>query len=278
MSPPAPLREDKARTQAIAGDQLPSRESAKSPAIPDGCHDQRGDRRDRDPKPSNAIPPSEPFRSEPSAPRSERPAARREPAPIVQLPPGEPSLDQLWTELEQAREGAASARGVAIQLLVAHDVGRHDLAEMLAEAGRVGKRAELVAQVRHAIAAAEAESRVAPEPGKPDRLQWFTGAIFSPRNFRRLVAAPLKRSADAKANRRREGEAKTPSAAPTASAEDRSAWMRADLAAMAPADRDVGEIHRLFGDPDGARAPPARSPPTNDDTPTDQPRRRKAST
>lgn len=146
-----------------------------------------------------AMSPPAPVREDLARTQPTATPATRSPAPkldkIVQPAPGEPSLDQLWTELEQARMRAAAARGVAIQLLVAHDVGRHDLAELLAEASRVGKRGELVAQIRHAIAAAEAESRVAPEPGKPDRLQWFTGAIFAPRNFRRLVAAPLPKRA-----------------------------------------------------------------------------------
>ena len=77
-----------------------------------------------------------------------------------------------------------------MQLLVAHDPGRHDLAEALVEATKKGKRAEFAAQVRHAIAVAESEAKTPPEKGRPDQLQWFTGAIFAPRNFRRLAAAP----------------------------------------------------------------------------------------
>lgn len=155
---------------------------------------------DQDRETSRAIPPTAVPVPEPTpVPAMSPPAPARE--DIARTQPiadpatrPEPTLDQLWTELEQARLRAAAVRGVAIQLLVAHDVGRHDLAEALVEAARVGRRPELVAQIRHAIGAAEAESRVAPEPGKPDRLQWFTGAIFSPRNFRRLVAAPLPKS------------------------------------------------------------------------------------
>lgn len=146
-------------------------------------------------------PAGEPERIEPRVPAVSPPAPAREDIART-LPAREPSLDQLWTELEQARERAAAARGVAIQLLVAHDTGRHDLAEALAEASRVGKRAELVAQVRHAIAAAEVESRVAPEAGKPDPLRWFTGAIFRPNNFRRLAATPLPKRAAARPVRR----------------------------------------------------------------------------
>lgn len=148
-----------------------------------------------------AIPPTAVPEPVPAAPRVPEPkldqivhsapglAHRPTTRPLDERARAEPTLDQLWSELELARQRAAIAAGVTLGPLLAHDPGRHDLAELLAEAARVGRRAGLVAQVRHAIAVAEAEARA-----KPDQLQWLSGAIFAPRNFRRLAAAPLPKS------------------------------------------------------------------------------------
>jgi len=206
----------------------------------------------------------------PNVPAASPPPARREDNARTQpaADRAQPTLDQLWTELEQARQRAAAARGVSVRPLVAHDSGRADLAAALAEAARVGKRAELVADVRHAIAAAEAESRIVPELGKRDQLQWFTGAIFSPRNFRRLAGTPVKSArarpapAPVQTAARSESEQLTP--------EDREAIAelarkvgagRADAAAAeerarrAPRDLGAAQLVRMFGD-GGERAPP----------------------
>lgn len=183
--------------------------------------------------------------------------------------PGEPTLEQLWTELEQSRQRAAAARGVSVRPLVAHDSGRADLADALAEAARVGARDKLVGDVRHAIAAAESEARVAPEPGKPDQLRWFTGAIFRPNNFRRLAGTPMKLPA---APRPAPKQLRPPDVEPMTD-EDRAEIAelarkvgagRADAAAAEERARRVpngvaakptAELVRMFGA--GERAPPS---------------------
>lgn len=104
-----------------------------------------------------------------------------------------PTLDELWSELEAARQRVSTALGMTLQPLVAHDPGRADLAAALVDATSKGKRAELAAQVRHAIAVAASEAETDHE-----QLRWFTGAIFSPRNFRRLAAAPSPKSKPAR--------------------------------------------------------------------------------
>jgi hypothetical protein len=166
----------------------PTNTPAETPAVATVLPDPDPDPDQREIKAPPPPPPPGPTRTQ--GRRGAAAAAPAETQPAAE--PAEPTLEQLWTELEQARQRAAAARGVSIRPLVAHDSGRKDLAEALVEAARVDKRAELVADVRHAIAAAEAESRVVPEPGKRDQLQWFTGAIFSPRNFRRLAGTPVK--------------------------------------------------------------------------------------
>ncbi|MCA1833017.1 MAG: hypothetical protein ABR520_11145 [Mycobacteriales bacterium] len=241
------------RSDPIRSEDLPP---ARDPAVPALA-----------PAPAQPLLPG-PLVTTPAEIARAQPASREVGKPATT---GEPTLDQLWSELEQARQRAAVARGVAIRPLVAHDRGRRDLAEALVEAARVGERAKLVADVRHAIAAAEAESRVAPEPGKPDRLQWFTGAVFSPDNFRRLAGTPLaKRSADAGAKRRREVATQ-----PASADRKRTAAELAELSAMANhvAALPTAELVKRFGSPDGARAPPASAAPTD---PDDEPRRKAA--
>ncbi len=100
-----------------------------------------------------------------------------------------PTLDQLWSELEVERQRVAVKLGIPLLPLVAHDEGRDLLARMLVDATGKGKRAELAAQVRNAIAVAGSEAEA-----DPAELQWFSGAIFSARNFRRLAAAPPPRT------------------------------------------------------------------------------------
>lgn len=170
MSPPAPAREDIAGTQAIAGDQFEASISRNPPEIPVIWTDQQAIVQ-RDAKPANPIPPH-----------------------------SEPTLDQLWGELEDARQRAATHHRVTLGPLLAHDARRHDLANLLAEAARVGQRPRLVGQIRHAIAVAEAEAIA-----DRDQLQWLSGAVFSERNFGRLVAAPAPRKrADPRPARARE--------------------------------------------------------------------------
>ncbi len=232
----------------------------RGPYSPDLDLDLTPDLDQEDPPPARAIPPSpEPA---PTPAPAATPAPDREMDRFVHSAPhhAEPTLDQLWTELEQARARAAGSRGVAIQPLVAHDPGRHDLAEALAEAARVGRRAALVEQVRHAIAVAEAEARVTPEPGKRDQLQWFTGAIFAPRNFRRLVAAP----APAKRGSQPGGGARRPDPGPPAIVSTLTVEERLALAA---------ESRATLGIADGARAPPASARSATDENEQPQPAR-----
>lgn len=221
-----------------------------------GVRDHGGEARRAGPPTANVR-----AMSSPAAARGDN--ARTQPA----ADRAEPTLEQLWTELEQARQRAAAARGVSIRPLVAHDSGRKDLAEALVEAARVGKRAELVADVRHAIAAAEAESRIVPEPGARDQLQWFTGAIFRPNNFRRLAGTPVKTSkarpapapAAATAQRRSEPELTDDDKAEIAELARKLGQGRADAAAAEErarvATRPTAELVKMFGP--GERAPPA---------------------
>jgi len=136
----------------------------------------------------------------------------------------EPSLDQLWSELEAERQRVAVKLGIPLLPLVAHDEGRDLLARMLVDATSKGKRAELAAQVRNAIAVAGSEAEA-----DPKELQWFSGAIFSARNFRRLAAAPPP-----KAKRMPPAAAPPLPAQPVASPTDRSAWLAEDTASIAP--------------------------------------------
>lgn len=131
------------------------------------------------------------------------PAARvpeHQPAPTP-LPGPSPSLSSLWDELEAERQAVAAHHGIEYRPLVAHDRGRHELAQVLAEAARVGTRDQVVGQVRHAIAVAGAEARA-----DRDRVKWLTGAIFSPDNFRRLVAEDLEQAGRARAGPRGSAE------------------------------------------------------------------------
>lgn len=97
-------------------------------------------------------------------------------------------------ELEQARSDAAAELGVEVLPLTFGDPGERDLADLFA-AARAGGPAEvdkLVRQVRHAIAMAKAETVSREKP-----FDWFTGAVFSRNNFRRLAgktAVPTTRA------------------------------------------------------------------------------------
>lgn len=126
------------------------------------------------------------------SPEDQNPSPRAilpSPVPSTTSPTREPSLDQLWSELELERQRVAVKLGIPLLPLVAHDEGRDLLARMLVDATGKGKRAELAAQVRNAIAVAGSEAEA-----DPAELQWFSGAIFSARNFRRLAAAPPPRT------------------------------------------------------------------------------------
>lgn len=135
------------------------------------------------PSPSPSPSPDPEIRTLPSArviPPSTEPGTTPTPAHGIG-----PTLDELWSELETARQRVSTTLGMTLQPLVAHDSGRADLAAALVDASSKGKRAELAAQVRHAIAVAASEAEA-----DPKELQWFSGAIFRPNNFRRLAAAP----------------------------------------------------------------------------------------
>lgn len=91
---------------------------------------------------------------------------------------------QIRSELEAARQRSAKARGVEIRPLLAFDQGiDRDLNDHLALAPTGAALATVVEQARHAIAMAELEVT---NGGKS--LEWFTGAIFSGGNFRRLAS------------------------------------------------------------------------------------------
>ncbi len=137
--------------------------------------------------PARTIPPS----AEPSTARETGP---NRPAPGTP-PPGERQEARvLWRELEQARAEAAAELGVEAQPLTIGDIGERDLADMVAAARARGpaELAKLVGQARHAIAMAKAETVNGEKP-----FEWFTGAVFAERNFRRLagkVATPTVRA------------------------------------------------------------------------------------
>jgi hypothetical protein len=141
---------------------------------------------------AHAIPPSTEAQPgvDPGAGVQHMPAPSIEPAaepvacPVVAAPLERQEQRVLWRELEQARAESAAKLGVAAQPLVFGDAGERDLAGMLAAARQRGP-AELekfIAQARHAIAMAKLETVNGDKP-----LEWFTGAVFSPNNFRRLV-------------------------------------------------------------------------------------------
>lgn len=147
-----------------------------------------------EPKPSPLVPALSPDLPEDqnSPPRAIRPdlvpappsaVVYRDPRPPnVILPLGEAPM--LWRELEQARAEAAAELHVDAMPLAFGDVGERDLADLTAAARRRGP-AELdkfVRQARHAIAMAKLETATGQKP-----FEWFTGAVFSANNFRRLV-------------------------------------------------------------------------------------------
>jgi plasmid stabilization system protein ParE len=148
----------------------------------------------------------------------------------------------LWRELESARASAGAKLGLEILPLPVGDRGERDLADLFVAARSRGPAEveTLVRQVRHAIAMAAAET-VAGEKTP----EWFTGAVFSPNNFRRLVAKQPARviaPAPARARRRPTEQPRCPDPSPEELAES-AAIARAALA-------------RGFTLADGARAPP----------------------
>lgn len=101
----------------------------------------------------------------------------------------------LMAELGAARVRAAEALGVTIQPLLAFDGGERDLVGRLSVPRTGGEFALFVGQARHAIAMAELETRLGVK-----QIEWLTGAVFSERNLRRLVAstpASIRQAADA---------------------------------------------------------------------------------
>jgi hypothetical protein len=145
----------------------------------------------------------------PAGARAIPPSPEPEPEPVPARGPGaDVTVDLLWSELEAARDRLADDLGLKLPPLLAHDSGRAELASALSLA-RGSQRTELAAQVRHAIAVAASEA-----DADREKLRWFTGAIFSPRNFRRLVAEPPPKP-------RRKPAARAPEPAPIAP-EDRA--------------------------------------------------------
>lgn len=172
---------------------------------------------------------------------TENPPPARAPA-IPQQGPG--TVDVLWDELELERKRVSDHHRIPHRPMVAHDAGRSDLATALVDSTKAGKRDLLIGQARHAIAVAGAEAQV-----DRSKLQWLTGAIFQPKNFRRLAVADL---AQARQPPRQKNDPLPPAPArkvkPSAPALVIPPDEREDVAAMA---RDLRD--RLNGT---ARAPP----------------------
>lgn len=175
---------------------------------------------------------------------------------------------ELRAELERERRAVAAEFGVTDHGLLAQDPGERDLAMHLVAAGPLGLAAAR-AQALHAIAMAGLEARA-----EPRKFQWLTGAIFSDRNFRRLVGTtaaeaskpPPPTRAARELAQRFGGEASAPARArrkdpPPAIAKGADPAELLELAAAARAS--------LYGANDLARAPPAGAPPTDLDD--DQP-------
>jgi hypothetical protein len=121
--------------------------------------------REKENPPPRAIPPT----TEPSTDvgaereRSARQEARRE----------------IWAELERTRASVAADLGATIRPLAAQDPGETELAMRLLEAGDIARGK---ADARHVIAVGAAEARA-----DPDRMQWFSGALFTAANWRRAL-------------------------------------------------------------------------------------------
>lgn len=104
-------------------------------------------------------------------------------------------------ELETARSRAGLARRVQVRPLLAFDHGLDvDLGDHLAKCRSTEDLEKLRSQASHAIAMAELEVS---RGGKS--FEWFTGAIFSGRNFTRLVGMT-----DEDARRSRDGPSGSP--------------------------------------------------------------------
>lgn len=91
---------------------------------------------------------------------------------------------QIWASLVAARARVAAELGVPARPLMAQDPGEISLATLLATAG--DQLEETATTALHVVAIAEAEAR------RDRSLQWLTGVIFEPRNFRRLAAMSLE--------------------------------------------------------------------------------------
>lgn len=131
----------------------------------------------RDPAvPGPAPSTREPHPTEPPDQRTQSP-----PAPTTEIP----TAAMLMRELEVARSEAARELGVEVLPLVFGDRGERDCADRISLARSQGREAleRVIAQSRHAIAMAKLET-----VRREKSIEWFTGAVFSPDNFRRLVA------------------------------------------------------------------------------------------
>lgn len=119
-------------------------------------------------------------------PEDQRIPPARDPAVPSPAPERQPvgQARTLLAELETARSEAAGELGVEIQPLAFGDPGERDLAERIAAARSQSPAAVdlVVRQTRHAIAMAKLETVRGEKP-----FEWFTGAVFAERNFRRLV-------------------------------------------------------------------------------------------
>lgn len=202
------------------------------------------------------VPDETPVAPAPSVPSASLPALAREdiartsppekPAP----PPPRGEAPMLWRELEAARITAGAKLGLEILPLPIGERGERDLADLFVAARSRGPAEveTLVRQVRHAIAMAAAETTAGVKSP-----EWFTGAVFSPDNFRRLVAKqPAKPIAPALARPRRK-PTEQPLQVSTLTPEERLA-----LAA---------EARSTLGIADGARAPPTSAAITDEQQP-----------
>lgn len=193
--------------------------------------------------PACAIPP-DPVPVAPAPTPTAPPARALPPAPRSEAP-------MLWRELEAARSAAGAKLGLEILPLPVGDRGERDLADLFVAARSRGPAEveTLVRQIRHAIAMAAAET-VAGEKTP----EWFTGAVFSPNNFRRLVAKqPARVIAPTRARHKPTEQPRCPDPSP----EELAASLAIAKAALA-ADLRTGI---------GQRAPPTSSAITDEQQP-----------
>lgn len=156
---------------------IPGRGSYSPDLDPDLDLDQKMIPPARDPAVPSPAPPPQQQLAPPEAQIPERPC---QPGPEDRRR----ARADLRTELELARTHVAAKLGETVNPLLAFDQGIDaDLQGQLALATTWQAFDLVTTQARHAIAMAAAETASGEKS-----LEWFTGAIFQPKNFRRLAA------------------------------------------------------------------------------------------